>query len=65
MPDRPKQIPLNVTGIPKTLLSEKEIEITEKLPEKLVEELANGSLTAVEVTNAFLRRAGLAQKLVR
>jgi hypothetical protein len=64
VPDRPKQIPLNVTGLPRQLLSEREVQLTEMLPEQLVESLADGSLTSVEVTNAFLRRAGLAQKLV-
>lgn len=64
IPDIPIPVPTNVTGIPKQLLSSLEIEITEAVPEKLVIALADGDLSATEVTTAFLRRAGLAQKLV-
>jgi len=59
-----EDLPLNVTSIPALYLSPSEIEISETSPEKLVELLATGELSCVEVTNAFLRRAGLAQKLV-
>lgn len=64
VPDIPADLPLNVSGIPKQLLTPAEVEITETPPEVLVESLASGKLTSVEVVNAFLRRAGLAQKLV-
>jgi hypothetical protein len=64
VPDVPADLPLNVTGIPKQLLTPAEMEITQTPAETLVEKLASGNLTCVEVTNAFLRRAGLAQKLV-
>ncbi|KAI9831132.1 MAG: hypothetical protein M1819_005220 [Sarea resinae] len=64
VPDVPADLPRNVTGIPKKLLTEREVEITETAPEQLITSLAAGKLTATEVTNAFLRRAGLAQKLV-
>ncbi|KAI9815959.1 MAG: hypothetical protein M1827_001951 [Pycnora praestabilis] len=63
IPDVPSKLPLNVTGIPKELLSSREIELTETAPEELVASLASGKLTSTEITNAFLRRAGLASKL--
>jgi len=63
IPDVPADLPLNVTTIPKQLLSETEITITESAPEDLISSLASGKLSAVDVTNAFLRRASLAQKL--
>jgi amidase len=46
------------------LLQAEDLAITVSLPEELVKLLANGELTATEVTTAFLRRATLAQKLV-
>lgn len=64
VPDVPADLPLNVTEIPKQLLTPSEIEITETPPEALVQKLASGELTSVAVITAFLRRAGLAQKLV-
>ena len=64
VPEVPEDLPLNVTSIPKQLLTAREIEITETAPEVLVQKLASGDWTCVEVTNSFLRRAGLAQKLV-
>jgi amidase len=64
IPDVPVSLPRNVTGIPKQLLSPREVSLTECPPEKLVASLANSQVSCTEVTNAFLRRAGLAQKLV-
>lgn len=64
IPDVPAELPRNVTAIPNELLSAEEVKITETSPEELVASLASAKLFAVEVTNAFLRRAGLAQKLV-
>lgn len=64
LPAIPSDLPLNVTVVPKTLLTKQEVEITESAVEELVPRLASGRLSAVEVTNAFLRRAGLAQGLV-
>jgi hypothetical protein len=64
VPEVLEDLPLNVTNIPKQLLTSREIEITETPPEVLVQKLASKEWTCVEVTNAFLRRAGLAQKLV-
>jgi amidase len=65
IPDVPADLPLDVTVLPKELLSEAEIKITESAPDDLVSSLAAGQVSAVDVTNAFLRRAGLAQKLAR
>lgn len=63
VPDVPAELPLNVIGIPKYLLSTSEVEITEALIEDLVPALAAGKYTATAVVTAFLRRAGVAQKL--
>lgn len=65
IPDVPSELPLDVTEIPKHLLSSDEVIITQTAPEKLVASLASGRLTSVTVITAFLRRAGIAQKLVR
>ena len=64
IPKLPTELPCNVTTLPQTLLSPREAEITTTNAEDLVASLAAGRLTSTEVTNAFLRRAGLAQKLV-
>lgn len=65
VPDVPQKLAKNVTDIPKQLLTTDEILITETLPEALLSSLASGKITSTAVVNAFLRRAGLAQKLVR
>ena len=41
-----------------------DVNITQMLPESLIAALANGELSATNVTTAFLRRAVIAQKLV-
>lgn len=64
LPPLPAELPLNVTGIPKQILTEREIELTESSPEYLINALAAGFVTSTEVTKAFLRRAALAQQLV-
>ena len=64
IPDVPSDLPLNVTEIPKKLLTNEEVTITETAPEDLAKALASGKLTSTAVTNAFLRRAAIAQKLV-
>lgn len=64
VPEVPSDLPANVTNIPKELLSKSELSITESAPENLLANLASGKLASVKVTTAFLRRAGLAQKLV-
>ncbi|KAM3084095.1 hypothetical protein ACMFMF_001451 [Clarireedia jacksonii] len=56
------EIPLNTLPLARQILTEQEIYITESLPEELLATLTKGDLTAVEVANAFLRRAALAQK---
>lgn len=63
VPDVPTTLPLNVSKIPSTLLPKDELAITETSPELLLTSLVSGNLSAVSVTNAFLRRAGLAQKI--
>ncbi|KAI1463022.1 amidase [Daldinia caldariorum] len=60
---RKEDIPLNTTGIPKKLLTEQEIQITNADVEDLVKKITSGEWSSTTVTNAFLRRAGLAQKL--
>lgn len=57
-------LPKDVTAIPRLVMNEKDLQITESLPEKLVEILASGRLTTTEVTLAFLRKAAVAQRLV-
>ena len=57
-------LPLNVTGFASDILTPSEIQMTELLPEDLVQALASGSTNCVDVIRAFLRRAGLAQTLV-
>lgn len=64
LPPLPAELPLNVTSIPKQLLTEREMELTESAPEYLINALAAGFVTSTEVTKAFLRRAALAQELV-
>ncbi len=64
IPDVPSPLPRNVSTLPQTLLTPREAEITAQFAEDLVASLAAGRLSSVEVTNAFLRRAGLAQNLV-
>ncbi|KAI1497874.1 acetamidase [Biscogniauxia marginata] len=57
-------IPLNTTNLSKNLLTEEELTITETTVENLIEKLASGQWSSMTVVKAFLRRAGLAQKLV-
>lgn len=64
IPQLPKNLPKNVTQLPGKVLCHDEVEITEMLLEDLLCLLASGEVTAIAVTTAFLRRAGLAQKLV-
>jgi len=61
----PKDLPLDRTDVPKYLLTTEEVTVTQTAPEDLVDSLASGKLTSTVVTKAFLRRAGLAQALVR
>ncbi|KAH9841221.1 vitamin D3 hydroxylase-associated protein [Teratosphaeria destructans] len=63
IPDVPTDLPSNVTEIPRHLLSEETVAITESKPEDLLARLATGKISSVAVTNAFLQRAGLASRL--
>ncbi len=58
------ELPKNSIDIPSGVLGKRDLQITETLPEELVKLLANGELSATEVTTAFLRRAALARRLV-
>jgi len=64
VPDLPKDLPLNATGVPSELLDKHVLSITESATEDLLSKLSSGDLTATDVTKAFLQRAGLASKLV-
>ncbi|KAF9045065.1 general amidase [Panaeolus papilionaceus] len=66
LPNPPSQDVLNVIGVPETcgLLSAKEIEITNSHVADILQRLASGSWTAVEVTTAFGKRAVIAHQLV-
>lgn len=55
---------LNTLSVAKRVLTAEEIKITESTVEVLAARLAKGDISAAEVIRAFLRRAGLAQKLV-
>ncbi|KAI0148326.1 amidase [Hypoxylon sp. NC0597] len=60
---RPEEISLNTTTVPSKLLTEEEIKVTNTDVEDLVKKIASGEWSSTQVTNAFLRRAALAQKL--
>lgn len=63
IPMLPASLPPYILDIPSQVLSHQEIQITETAPEDLLSKLTSGEITATSVTTAFLRRAGLAQKL--
>ncbi|MCJ1306366.1 hypothetical protein MMC25_000008 [Agyrium rufum] len=72
LPDRPidssesetaPPLPLDVSDIPRQLLTAEEVRITESVPEVLLGELSRGERKAMEVVAAFLRRAGCATGL--
>ena len=65
VPEVPSDLPANVIPLPEKLLSKREIELTSKPITQLLASLSSGEVSSVEVVNAFLRRAGLAQKFVR
>ncbi|EXJ81386.1 hypothetical protein A1O3_07677 [Capronia epimyces CBS 606.96] len=61
----PSPLPLNSQGIPKLLLTPREIEITENYTVKqLLAKLRSRQISVEEVTRAFLRRAAVAQASV-
>ncbi|KAI0848844.1 amidase [Daldinia vernicosa] len=57
-------IPLNTTSIPDKILTDEERTITGANVEDLLVKLATGEWSSTAVVQAFMRRAGLAQKLV-
>ncbi|KEF57928.1 uncharacterized protein A1O9_05850 [Exophiala aquamarina CBS 119918] len=65
LPDRPWPAlsSKNAMNIPEIFLDPFETSITQMLPEELVAMLAKGDVTAKAATNAFLRRAALAQRV--
>ncbi|OAX42358.1 general amidase [Rhizopogon vinicolor AM-OR11-026] len=62
----PPDSTLDVTGFPETcgLLNAREIEMTNTSVDVLLERLASGEWTSVDVTTAFYKRAIVAQQLV-
>ena len=64
LPEIPSKLSQDVTSVPQQLLLPRELEITQLPPECLLSRLAAGKLTSEEVTQAYLRRAALAQELV-
>ncbi|KAK5110257.1 hypothetical protein LTR62_006110 [Meristemomyces frigidus] len=63
VPAVPETLPTNVTGVPSKLLPEDVVKVTETPPQVLIAKLASGELTSLDVTSAYLQRAGLASKL--
>ncbi|KAF3150202.1 hypothetical protein TWF594_010082 [Orbilia oligospora] len=59
----PSKLPLNVYKTCQYYLTPREIEITEANPIIILAQLANSTISAVDVTRAFLKRAAIAQKL--
>jgi predicted glycoside hydrolase/deacetylase ChbG (UPF0249 family) len=61
----PADLPLSSQGLPALVLTDREIEITEKYTvEELLTVLRERRISVEEVTKAFLRRAALAQAAV-
>lgn len=60
-----QDVPLNTIGLAEKILTEQEMKITNTVVEDLVVQLVRGEVSCVTVTKAFLRRAALAQKVVR
>ncbi|KAI8946705.1 amidase signature domain-containing protein [Xylaria longipes] len=56
-------IPLNTTSVPGSVLTAEELDITGRNVEDLIAMLASGQWSAKAVIQAFMRRAGLAQRL--
>ncbi|KAF2715366.1 amidase [Pleomassaria siparia CBS 279.74] len=63
-PSVPSKLPKNVISIPATLLHPSVLSITTTPPEELLLSLTTGKRSSVEVTNAFIQRAAVAQGLV-
>lgn len=62
-PSLPQDLPLNVTNVPKHLLTAREIEITGTDPVDILGKLATKAWTCKEVTYSLLRRAAVASGL--
>lgn len=61
----PEELPHNSVGLPKTILTARELEITENYSViQLLKALRERKISVEEVTRAFLRRAALAQVAV-
>lgn len=61
----PAELPLNTTGMPGTVLTEREVKITEGYSvAELLRTLKARELSVEEVTRAFLRRAAVAHAAV-
>ncbi|KAH8725430.1 amidase signature domain-containing protein [Phaeosphaeriaceae sp. PMI808] len=63
VPQVSTKLPNNVLEIPERMLDRKTLSITNLSPEQLIQSLATGQFSAVDVTSAFLQRAALAQGL--
>jgi len=61
----PNSLPKNSLSVTRRLHHLKDFQITEMLPADLIKGIAKRWWSSVEVVSAFLRRAVLAQKLVR
>jgi amidase len=64
IPSISQHTPSNVLHIPSQILTPNEITITNSLSEDILDCVSSGKWTSTEVTNAFLRRASVAQNLV-
>ena len=58
------ELPYNVTKLPRKFLSEEQVTITETHAVGILEKIRGKEWSAVKVTEAFLRRAGLGQLMV-
>lgn len=62
-PEFDQELPKEVLHIPRQLLDQSVISITNSPPEELLQSLSTGQLSAVQVSTAYLQRAALAQGL--
>lgn len=62
-PNVPSNLPKSILHIPDELLNHSVLSVTNLSPEHLLQALSTGRLSAVEVTNAYLQRAAIAQGL--
>jgi len=60
----PERLPSNVTRVPDRLLNGEELRLTSLPPEEIVRLTSAGRLSVYDVTQTFLRRAIIAQRLV-